>query len=147
MLTPAVLQRVDLMAVFDKACLGIEPARGLVLGDDGELKLLDMAGRVRHGGIDKAFADAVLAGFMPHIHAPDHGLVTQLGFGMRAQSDDADQPLRKDCAEDPRLRDQLLETVERPVSLILECRGERFRMATQTFETDIPVSQGIGATE
>jgi hypothetical protein len=65
MVTPAVLQRVDLMAVFDKACLGLEPSRGLVLGDDGELKLLDMAGRVRHGGINEAFADAVLAGFTP----------------------------------------------------------------------------------
>jgi hypothetical protein len=62
---PAVLQRVDLMAAFDKACLGIEPARGFVLGYDGELKLLDMAGHMRHGGIDEAFADAVLAGFTP----------------------------------------------------------------------------------
>jgi hypothetical protein len=64
-----------------------------------------MAGRVRHGGIDEAFADAVLAGFMPYIHAPDHGLVAQLDFGIRADPDDADQPLREDCAEDPRLRD------------------------------------------
>ena len=147
MVTPAVLQRVDLMAVFDKACLGVEPARGFVLGDDGELKLLDMAGHMRHGGIDETFADAVLAGFTPHIHAPDHGLVAQLDFGMRTQPDDADQLLREHCAEDSGLRDQLLETVQRSVSLILECRGERFRMATQTFETDIPVSQGIGATE
>jgi hypothetical protein len=58
---------------------------------------------------------------------------------MGAHPDDADQPLREDCAEDPRLRDQLLETVQRPVSLVLECRGERFRMTAQTFEADVPV--------
>jgi hypothetical protein len=93
------------MAVLDKAWLGVKPARGLVLGDDGELKLLDMVGRVRHGSIDEALADAVLAGLMPHIHAPNHGLMAQLGVGMGMQPDDADQPLREDCAEDPRLRD------------------------------------------
>ena len=116
------------MAVLDKACLGIKPTRCLVLGDDGELKLLDMAGRVGHGRLDKAFADAVLAGFTSYIHAPDHGLVALLGIGMRAQPDHADQPLRKEYAEDPRLRDQFLEPVQRPVSLILERRGECFRM-------------------
>ena len=144
---PAVLQRVDLMAVLDKACLGVEPARGLVLGDDGELKLLDMAGRVRHGSIDQAFADAVLAGFMPHIHTPDHGLVAQLGVGMRTQPDDTDQPLGEECAEDLRQREQLLEPVQRPVLLILERRGERFRILAQPLEADVPVSRGIAAGE
>src|SRR5437879_5327379 len=78
---PAVLQRVDLVAVLDEARLGIEPARGFVLGDDGELKLLDMTGCARHGSIDEAFADAVLAGVTPNVHAPDHGLVALLGVG------------------------------------------------------------------
>jgi hypothetical protein len=73
--------------------------------------------------------------------------VAQLDLGMRAQPDDADQPLRQDRAKNPRLRDQFLETLQRPVSLVLECRGERFRMAVQTLEADVPESQGIGATE
>ena len=100
------------MAVLDEACLDVEPARGLVLGDDGELNLLNVTGHVRHGSIDEAFADAVLAGFISHIHAPDHGLVALLGVGMHAQADDADQPLREDCAEDLRLR-ELIERIDR----------------------------------
>jgi hypothetical protein len=73
--------------------------------------------------------------------------VALLDLGIRAHSNDADQLLREHCAEDSRLRDQLLETVQRPVSLILECRGERFRMTAQPFEADIPVGHGIGAGE
>jgi hypothetical protein len=55
--------------------------------------------------------------------------------------------LPEDCTEDPRLRDQVLEPAQRPVSLILECRGERFGIPAQTLEADVPVSQGIDASE
>jgi hypothetical protein len=78
---------------------------------------------------------------------PDHRLVAQLDFGICAHTDDADQPLRKDCTKNPRLRDQIRETAQRPVPLILECRGERFRMTAQPFEADVPVSHDIGASE
>jgi hypothetical protein len=73
--------------------------------------------------------------------------VALLGVGMHAQADDADQPLREDCAEDLRLRDQLREPVQQLFSFILECRGERLRILAQTLKADVPVSQGIGASE
>src|SRR5689334_13723347 len=70
-----LLQRPGLVAVSNEASLGVKPPRGFVLGDDGELQLLDMTGGISHDCGDKALADTVLAGLAPHIHAPQSRLV------------------------------------------------------------------------
>src|ERR1700716_3059507 len=69
-----LLQRIDLVTVRDEAGLGIEPPRGLVLRNDRQLKLLNMAGGMGHGSVDKAHANAVLACLAAHIHAPQNTL-------------------------------------------------------------------------
>lgn len=106
-----------------------------------------MAGCVGDGSIEQASADAVLARFLPHVHAPDQGLVTLLGIALGAEPDDTDQPLRVDRCKNPRLGDPLLEPIQRLVLFILKRRGERLRIPAQALEADIPVSGCVSAGE
>ena len=67
-----------------------------------------------------------------------------LGVVVGAQADDTDQLLHDEGAEYPRLRDAFLEPVQRLLSLILEGRGEGFRIPAQALEADVPVGHGVG---
>src|SRR5262249_54764194 len=72
---PALLQRVLLDAVFDKAETGVEPAGPVVVADDGELDQLDMLTRIVDDGFDELPPNPGISRIRLHIHAPEQALV------------------------------------------------------------------------
>src|ERR1700722_18261647 len=72
---PVLLQSLHCAAIFGKSSFPVEPAGGLVVAGDAELKLLDPAGGVADDGLHQAPAEAQFARCLAPIHAPKRSLV------------------------------------------------------------------------